>query len=591
MTRVEPMSSEVPGGAAAQPRVALSASPRVGPFSGGMRLVFDPAIIAATFVINLLSLGLPAVLLQVYDRIIPNSSLDTLMLLVAGLAITFMLDAMLRSARAALAGWAGARYEFRLGSAAVARLLHADQRVADGAAVGVNLDRLAAVDQLRDFYANQGAIVLVDLPFAILFLVLIWLIAGPLVAVPLVALLAFGVSAALVGGRLRDALADRGVIDDRRMSFIIEILSGIHTLKALAMETLMVRRYERLMNSAAQEVYRTARLSGLAQTTGTAFMQVTSFAVAAIGSLLVLSEDLTVGGLSACTMLAGRALQPLLRAMGIWTHFQAIRVAHDRLVSLFDTPLEPGYGGTPLNVSGGAISLAGVAFAYDARRPVITGVSLDVQSGEVIGITGGNGSGKSTLLQLVSGTLAPDAGSISIDGQPLTGAHRASYADAVGYLPQHCTLFQGTILENLTMFRGRKYFEEALRLAHELGLDEYIARLPNGYDTLIDSSAHDQLPGGVRQRIAIIRALVTRPKIILFDEANTALDHDSDTRLREMLRRLKGHVTILLVSYRPSLLEIADRRYELADGKLQAWSPQPRGNARPAGAQTTGGAA
>lgn len=168
----------------------------------------------------------------------------------------------------------------------------------------------------------------------------------------------------------------------------------------------MVRRYERLMNSAAQEVYRTARLSGLAQTTGTAFMQFTSFAVAAIGSLLVLSEDLTVGGLSACTMLAGRALQPLLRAMGIWTHFQAIRVAHDRLVSLFDTPLEPGYGGTTLSVRGGEITLDQVRFAYDARRPVITGVSLNVHSGEVIGITGGNGSGKSTLLQLISGTLA-----------------------------------------------------------------------------------------------------------------------------------------------------------------------------------------
>ena len=574
--RVDVLSSELPRDAAASAPGRAAAPPGAEPFAGGMRLILDPTILAATLVINLLSLALPAVLLQVYDRIIPNNSIDTLLLLVTALGITFVLDAMLRSARAALAGWAGARYEFRLGSSAVARLLHADQRVADAAAVGVSLDRLAAIDQLRDFYANQGAIVLVDLPFALLFLVLIGMIGGPLVVVPLLALLAFGVCAILVGHRLRDALAARGVIDDRRMSFIIEILSGIHTLKALAMETLMVRRYERLMNSAAQEVYRTARLSGLAQTTGTAFMQFTSFAVVAAGSLLVLSEDLTVGGLSACTMLAGRALQPLLRAMGIWTHFQAIRVAHDRLVSLFATPLEPGYGGTPLNVTDGAITLDGVEFAYDQRRPVITGVTLDVRSGEVIGITGGNGSGKSTLLQLVSGTLSPDKGTIAVDGQGLAGASRATYAHCVGYLPQQCTLFHGTILENLTMFRGHAYFEEALRLANELGLDEYIARLPNGYDTVIDSSAHDRLPGGVRQRVAIIRALVTRPRIILFDEANTALDHGSDAQLREMLRRLKGQVTILLVSYRPSLLEIADRRFELVEGKLLPWVPQPR---------------
>ncbi len=545
--------------------------PHGGPFRQGLRLIFDPSILTATVVINLLALGLPVVLLQVYDRIIPNNSLDTLLLLICALAVSFMLDASLRSARAALAGWAGARYEFKVGSAAIARLLHANQREADATAVGVNLDRLAAIDQLRDFYANQGAVVLIDLPFALLFLLLVWLIGGPLVIVPLIAVAVFGVAAFGIGQLLLTALAERGVIDDRRMSFLIEILSGIHTLKAMAMETLMVRRYERLMNSAAQEVYRTALLSGLAQAMGTAFTQISAFAVAAAGSLLVMSEDMSVGSLAASTMLAGRALQPLLRAMGIWTNFQAIRVARDRLTALFNTPLEPGFDGRPLTVTAGALALDDVHFAFDERRPVLAGITLTIDAGECVGVTGGNGSGKSTLLQTLSGMLAPDRGVISIDGQTLEGADRRSYIRTIGYLPQHCVLFHGTILDNLTMFRGRAYFDEALRLAAELGLDEHIARMPMGYDTVIDSSSHDQLPGGVRQRIAVIRALVDQPKIILFDEANTALDHESDARLRDLLRRLKGHVTILLVSYRPSLLELADRRFELVDGRLRPW--------------------
>src|SRR5262245_1207453 len=541
---------------------------RDGPLRHGLRLVLDPPILAATAVINLLQLALPAVLLQVYDRIIPNQSLDTLTMLVIALGVVFVLDAVMRSARAALAGWAGARYEFAVGAAAVGRLLRADPRAAEADSVGVNLDRLSAIDQLRDFYANQGATVLVDLPFVVVSLLLIWMIAGPLVLVPLALLVLFAAAALAAGRRLRAALATRGQTDDRRMSFVIELLNGIHTVKAMAMETLMVRRYERLMNGAAQEVHRTAWLSGVAQNLGVAFTQVTAVAVAACGSVLVLDERLTVGGLAACTMLAGRALQPMLRAMGIWTHFQAIRVAHARLQALFALPLEPGFGGRAIAVTRGALSFSDLHFSYDGKRPVLAGVELEVRAGECIGISGGNGSGKSTLLAILGGLRAPDRGSVILDGEPLEGADRRYLSGAIGYLPQHCQLFHGSILDNLVMFRGRAFVDEALKLAGELGLDEYVARMPQGYETVIDSAAHDQLPGGVRQRVAVIRALVQKPRIVLFDEANTALDMESDAKLKGLLKRLKGETTLLLVSYRPSLLELAERRFELADGVL-----------------------
>jgi ATP-binding cassette subfamily C protein LapB len=550
----------------AQPDASASYA---NPLRDGVRVIFDPVVMTATLVINLLSLALPAVLLQVYDRIIPNQTIDTLTLLVCALVVAFAFDAILRSARAALAGWAGARYEFRIGAGAVARLLHADPRAAEVASVGVSLDRLSAIDQLREFYANQGATVLVDLPFIILFLGFIWAIAGALVLVPITLMLVFAVLALLIGRSLRDALAERSTVDDRRMSFIIEILSGVLTLKALAMETLMVRRYERLMNSAAQGVHRTALLSGMAQNLGNSFTQLGAFSVAAAGALFVLDGSLTMGGLAACTMLAGRALQPMLRAMGIWTSFQAIRVAHGRIQAIYAMPLEPGFDGPPLEIRDGTIELDDVRFSYDPKRPVLDGVSLRIGAGECIGISGGNGTGKSTLLALMAGMNLPDRGTIRIDGVPIGTVDRRSFVRQIAVLPQHCMLFNGSILDNLTMFRGRAFYDEALALAAELGIDDFVARLPNGYDTIIDSLSHDQLPGGVRQRIAIIRAMVTKPKIVLFDEANTALDNDSDARLRKLLERCKGKMTMVLVSYRPSLLALAERRFEIAEGRLR----------------------
>ena len=269
--------------------------------------------------------------------------------------------------------------------------------------------------------------------------------------------------------------------------------------------------------------------------------------------------------------------------MGIWTHFQAIRIAHARLEKIFSLPAEPGYGGPPIVVREGAIRLEDVHFSYDGKRPVLTGLDLDVRAGECVGISGGNGAGKSTLLALIGGLRTPDRGTISIDGQTLAGADRRSLSASIGYLPQHCMLFHGSILDNLVMFRGRAYVDEALRLAGELGLDEYVARMPQGYETVIDSSANDQLPGGVRQRVAVIRALVQKPKIVLFDEANTALDMASDALLKTLLRRLRGETSMVLVSYRPSLLELADRRFEITGGILVPRIPEVQ-RVRPMGA-------
>ena len=528
-----------------------------------------PTVLAASLAINILGLALPIIILQVYDRVIPNQSRDTFLILALILAGALVVESLLRAARSHVAGWAGAQFEHARGSSGVASLLNADLGTVESEPIGVHLDRLSAVDALRDFNANQGPLVLIDLPFALLFIGLIYVIAGPLIGVPVIVLALFVLVAGLTGGRLRRAIERRAVMDDRRYNFIIEVLTDIHTVKSQAMEAQMLRRYERLIESTGHTGYDVAFLSNLSQGLGGVFSQMTMVAVAAGGSLLALAGDLTIGGLAACTLLAGRAMQPLLRAMGIWTQFQAVRIARQRLAALSRMPRESGPTAGPVPPLAGAVELRGIRFRHGPDEPwLFDGLDLKIAAGETVAIHGENGAGKSTLMWLIDGALKPDAGTILIDGIDIAGLDRHGLRAQIGFLPQRGDLFQGTILENLTVFRGDAAIDDALEAARRVGLDEVVAGLPRGYETAVGDSAIDTLSGGVRQRVAIARALTSRPKLVLFDEANTSLDGQGDRQVGDVLARLKGGCTLLLVSYRPSILRLADRVLELKDGRL-----------------------
>ncbi len=529
-----------------------------------------PSVVLASLFINLLALTLPIVILQVYDRIIPNQASETLFLLVVALCTALVLDAALRIARSYLTGWAGMKYEHIAASRLVTTILRAEQSALDQAPPGEHLDRIAALEQLRDFYTSQGVIILVDLPFAAIFLGLIWAIAGDLVWVPLTTLALFVVVSLVVGLVLRKALRRRAESDDRRFSFIIELLGGIHTVKAMAMEEQMLRRYERLQEAAAETTYNASFVSGLAQGFGTLFSQLTMIAIVSVGSMVVLGGDLTIGGLAACTMLAGRTIQPLLRAMGIWTHFQNVKVAKERVAKVFAMPAERRGSAPRLPAIEGEIEFENVTFQYPGvAEPVFKDLNLTIAAGETVAIRGVNGCGKSTLLQLILGDIRPTAGKVTVDGYDTSEHDAQSLRDQIGYLPQYGVLFQGTIMDNLTMFRGDEQADEAVALSRMLGIDEFVARLPMGFATRVGDSSTDALPGGVRQRIAIARALVKRPPIILFDEANSMLDRGSDEKLLELLKSLRGKCTLVLVSYRPSVVKLADRVLEIKDSGLK----------------------
>lgn len=553
----------------------------------GLGMAFNPTLLTASLGLNLLATALPIFTLQVYDRIIPNQATETLTILVGLMLGVLIGEGLLRSSRAAIAGWAGSRYEHMAGCWGVERLLGAEMVALGRETAGTHLERLAAVDRLREFYANQGSTIVVDLPFALIFLGLVWTIGGALAGVTVLVFATFGILAMIVGAALHKAIAARADSDDRRTSFVIEVLSGITTVKALTMERQMLRRYERLMDGAATAAHDVAYLSGLSQSLGGLFSNLTIVAVAAWGSLLVLDGEITVGQLVASSLLAGRVMQPLLRAMGIWTHFQSIRVAKERMAQLGQLALEPAASPERASpVRQGGVRLSNVHFAYEPGRPLLTGADLDIAPGETVAIVAANGSGRSTALSIVAGLVRPQKGTVAYDGTVLGARDPRPGVGGVGLLPRQGAVFNGSLIDNLTTFRGGAAVDVALDLAARLGLDRYVASLPQGYETEVGGGQTETLPGGVRQSIAIIRALVDAPKILLFDEGNNNLDHDANERLLKLMRDLKGKSTIVLATYQPSVLRLADRVVELKDGRFVERSPTASAPPLPQGAKS-----
>ncbi len=528
------------------------------------------SLLLSTLAINVLSLALPVMTLQIYDRILPNSGSGTLPVLTTGVCIAVALEVLLRLSRVYIIGQNGAIYEHRMACTAMSKVLNADLSKMQTRGVGEHLHHMSSVSKLKEFYNGHAMTTLAELAFVPFALALIGYIAGWLVMVPVCVLTLFTFISICNGHHLKRTLQGREETDDKRFNFLIETLEGVHTVKALALEKYFERRYEALEEASVQANYAVTQQTANTFNSGAIFSHIMIAGVITIGAWAVLSGDLTTGSLIATLLLAGRVMQPVQKALALWTRYQDYQLARSCATDLMETIQQEVVHrehDSPV-LREGRLELKNVSFHYAGQnQPIIEHISLSLQQKQAILISGDHGCGKTTLMKLIAGIYPASEGKIHIDGEPVGTYQSSELAHHVAYVCARPVIFRGTIRDNITGF-GQIPEVKAKEIAALMGLEKDISRLPGGFDTFLSGNETDSIPPGLKQRIAIVRALATRPKLILFDNADLALDKDGYNTMHTLLARLKGKASMVIVSDDYNIRSLTDKHYLLKDGQL-----------------------
>ena len=535
--------------------------------------------IFASFAINLLALALPLSIMQVYDRIIPNHSLATLTYLFFGLTLAIALDYVLKISRSALLSLHATRFVEKVENEGVSRFLRAPNGAFERDPAAVNLNRYAAAAALADYHSGQAKLVTIDLPFVGIALIVMTIVGSTMVLVPAVLFFIFAVLAIRRACEFRAVLDSRTAQDNRKFDFIAEVLAGIHTVKGMAMEPQMQRRFERLQQAVAESTMASILIGQGSQTSALLYGSISQLIVVAIGGAQVINDHLTMGALACCTMLSGQILRPLLRAISLWTEKESVNHRRAEVRLLLDLPaVEP----VPVHLATvvGNVQFENVTFKYGtATNLAIEAVDLSIKAGTMIGIKGQDGSGRTTLLKLIQGDIKPTTGRVMVGGVSTVEPDFLAARRHIAYVGAAPVIFSGTIMENLTVFSPEKR-DFARKMSQLMGLEATINLLPDGYETMLGRGITDDLPMSTAQQLNIVRALTSRPRVLALDEANMVLDAIAEPALIRALESLRGHLTVLVVTHRPSLLALCDRLIIVEDGHA-AWSvPAPGGSQR-----------
>ncbi|WP_350333053.1 ABC transporter transmembrane domain-containing protein [Coralliovum pocilloporae] len=519
--------------------------------------------------INILGLVMPLVILQVYDRIVPNQALGTFFYLIAGTTTAIVLDAVMKTVRANMIGWSATHFDYAASQDALSRVLSAQSRTIEKDIPSLHIDRMNALTSLAAAYGGQARLLVIDLPFIFLYLGLMAFIGGQLVLVSLGLFCVFAIVSVKRSEALQAAESERRTLDHRKSDFIIECLSGIETIKTMACEPQMQRRYERLQRTHAGNSLHSIDLDGTSQSLNGLMSSLSMVLIASVGGAMVIGQNLSLGALAACLLLGGRTVEIFVRALRVWGELQNLTIVREHVEELFTLPAPSEPTQLDQDKLEGSLSLKSMSFRHEgAETDLFKSLDLEMEPGTIIGIRGSDHCGRTTLLRIMRGEIKPTSGSSHLDGFDAAEVFNSALRQNVCFVPRNPTIFNGTILDNITMFRGGDSLERAREATQLLGLEADINRLPDGYDTQMAQGVREALPASFIQRVAIARALATRPKVLLFNESNSMLDQGGDTKLRNALLQLKGDMTMVLISNRPSFLAIADRVYMLEDGNL-----------------------
>jgi ATP-binding cassette subfamily C protein LapB len=538
------------------------------------RLVYRDVLLAA-FLANLFALGMPLFVMNVYDRVVPNQAFDTLWVLALGLSLMLVSDLVLRTMRGRFVDLASSRADVKLSAFIMERVLGArmEQRPASAGSFASNL---RAFESVRDFIGSATVVAFIDLPFALIFTVVIawisWLMLIPLAVGALIMLL----YALAVQGRMHELAETTYRAGAQRNATLIEGLVGFETIKALAAEAPIQRKWEKSAALLARVGAQLRLLSSTASNTSAFVQQSINLAIIITGVYLISERELTMGGLIACTMLASRAMAPVGQVAGLLVQYHTAATALTSLNEMMAREVE-----RPQDTSfisrgrlQGSIDFRDVSFSYPGQTtPSLRNLSFSIKPGEKVAILGRIGSGKTTLEKLILGLYRPTEGAVLVDGIDLRQLDPAELRRQIGYVQQDVMLFYGSLRDNITMGAPLAGDPDIVKAAEIGGILSLVNQHPQGFDMLVGERG-ESLSGGQRQGVAIARAVINDPPILLLDEPTSSMDYSSEDDIKRRLAEYAKGKTVLLISHRTSLLDLADRIIVMDGGRIMADGPK-----------------
>jgi len=568
----------------ARPRFAFDArTPEVGKvvtrhWFWGALLEQSPLyrdVLGAALLINIFALVMPLFSMNVYDRIVPNNAIDTMWMLALGVFLIFIMDFMMRLLRGHFVDLASARIDVKLSAMIMERVLGM-RLEAKPASVGSFSSNLRSFESVRDFIASATVSALIDFPFAILFLLVITWISWPLVFIPIVGLILGLIYAYVIQHKMHELVETTYRASAMRNASLIESLTSIETIKTQGAEGVIQNKWERSTAFLARTSAQMRLLSSSATNGAMTITQVVNVLLVVAGVYLIQDRHLTMGGLIAVTMLGGRAIAPLGQAVGMLMQFQNARMSLETLDKLMAQPVERPDASAFIHRPEiqGEIEFRNVSFSYPGQgEAALQNVSLRITPGEHVVVLGRTGSGKTTLQKLMLGLYQPSDGVVRIDGIDLRQLDPADLRRNVGFVGQDATLFYGTLRENISI--GAPYADDSaiVQAAETAGLTQFVNRHPKGFDMLIGERG-ESLSGGQRQEVAIARAVLMDPPVLFFDEPTSAMDFSTEHGFKERLKRFAAHKTMVIVTHRTSLIDLATRIIVVDDGRIVADGPR-----------------
>jgi len=527
-------------------------------------------VLTESFFLQLFGLISPLFSQVVIDKVLVHHSLSTLDVLIFGLVTIGIFESLMGALRTHLFSHTTNRIDVELGTKMFSHLLGLPLSYFQARRVGDSVARVRELENIRNFLTGNALTLVMDLLFTVVFLAVMAGYSGLLTMVVVLSLPCYVVLSLSVTPVLKTRLDEKFKRGAENQAFLVESVSGIETLKSMAVEPLMQRRWEEQLAGYVSSAFRASSLGNSAGQIAQLISKLTTAAVLWVGARAVISGDLTVGELIAFNMLAGRVASPVLRLAQLWQDFQQVRLSLARLADILDTRTENSMSSAQVSMPElkGAITLDHVSFRYQpGGREILRGINLAIGAGEIIGIVGPSGSGKSTVTKLVQRLFVPERGRVLIDGTDLAMVDTSSLRRQIGVVLQENMLFTGSVRDNIALADPAMSFDKVIEVAELAGAHEFILELDKGYDTQLGERGGG-LSGGQRQRIAIARALATNPRILIFDEATSALDAESERIIQDNMKSICQGRTVIIIAHRLSAVRIADRIVTIEKGEV-----------------------